>query len=153
MKFSPKGPMILRIWEMNWNFVYRWSEKCKEIHIWWVGWKIMAQRKHYFVECLHFCTIAGKELSLSSSCIASLYIYYLSLKISSHFEWMDLDAYQGLLCVNHHLLLVITSQPTKVCSLLEWWFIISIDTCWDWFQRTCVLITAQKIFLSHWLIK
>ena len=32
----------------------------------------------------------------------------------------------------------------KVCSLLEWCFIISIDTCWDWFQRTYVLITAQK---------
>ena len=25
---------------------------------------------------------------------------------------------------------------TKVCSLLEWCFIISIDTCWDWFQHT-----------------
>ena len=24
----------------------------------------------------------------------------------------------------------------KVCSLLEWCLIISIDTCWDWFQRT-----------------
>ena len=26
----------------------------------------------------------------------------------------------------------------KVCSLLEWCFIISVDTCWDWFQRTYV---------------
>ena len=33
---------------------------------------------------------------------------------------------------------------SKVCSLLEWCFIISIDTCWDWFQRSYVLITAQK---------
>ena len=33
---------------------------------------------------------------------------------------------------------------TKVCSLLEWSFIISIDTSWDWFQRTYVLITARK---------
>ena len=33
---------------------------------------------------------------------------------------------------------------SKVCSLLEWCFIISIDTCWDWFQRRYVLITAQK---------
>ena len=32
----------------------------------------------------------------------------------------------------------------KVCSLLEWCFIISIDTCWDWFQRTYVPITAHK---------
>ena len=32
----------------------------------------------------------------------------------------------------------------KVCSLLEWSFIISIDTSWDWFQRTYVLITAGK---------
>ena len=32
----------------------------------------------------------------------------------------------------------------KVYSLLEWCFIISIDTCWDWFQRTYVLITARK---------
>ena len=32
----------------------------------------------------------------------------------------------------------------KVCSLLEWSFIISIDTSWDWFQRTYVLITARK---------
>ena len=24
----------------------------------------------------------------------------------------------------------------KVCSLLEWSFVISIDTSWDWFQRT-----------------
>ena len=32
----------------------------------------------------------------------------------------------------------------KVCSLLEWCFIISIDTCWDWFQCTYVLITSQK---------
>ena len=24
----------------------------------------------------------------------------------------------------------------KGCSLLEWCFIISLDTCWDWFQRT-----------------
>ena len=30
------------------------------------------------------------------------------------------------------------------CSLLEWCFVISIGTCWDWFQRTSVLITAQK---------
>ena len=33
---------------------------------------------------------------------------------------------------------------SKVCSLLEWSFIISIDTSWDWFQRTYVLITAWK---------
>ena len=36
------------------------------------------------------------------------------------------------------------SCATKVCSLLEWSFIISIDTSWDWFQRTYVLITARK---------
>ena len=36
------------------------------------------------------------------------------------------------------------NEETKVCSLLEWCFIISIDTCWDWFQCTYVLITAQK---------
>ena len=35
-------------------------------------------------------------------------------------------------------------EAPKVCSLLEWSFIISIDTSWDWFQRTYVLITAQK---------
>ena len=33
---------------------------------------------------------------------------------------------------------------TKICSLLEWYFIISIDTCWDWFKHTYVFITAQK---------
>ena len=33
---------------------------------------------------------------------------------------------------------------TKVCSLLEWSFIISINTSWDWFQRTYVLVTARK---------
>ena len=38
----------------------------------------------------------------------------------------------------------ITSALIKVCSLLEWGFIISIDTSWDWFQRTYVLITARK---------
>ena len=35
-------------------------------------------------------------------------------------------------------------EVIEVCSLLGWCFIISIDTCWDWFQRTYVLITAQK---------
>ena len=33
---------------------------------------------------------------------------------------------------------------SKVYSLLEWCFVISTDTCWDWFQCTYVLITAQK---------
>ena len=28
-------------------------------------------------------------------------------------------------------------------ALLEWCFIISLDTRRDWFQRTCVLIIAQ----------
>ena len=41
---------------------------------------------------------------------------------------------------------VLNVLETKVCSLLEWCFIISKDTCWDWFQRTYVLITAQKNF-------
>ena len=33
---------------------------------------------------------------------------------------------------------------TKVSSISEWSFIISIDTSWDWFLRTYVLITAPK---------
>ena len=40
--------------------------------------------------------------------------------------------------------IMVSPQSTKVGSLLEWCFIISIDTCWDWFQRIYVLITAQK---------
>ena len=35
-------------------------------------------------------------------------------------------------------------QLTKACSPVEWSFVISIDTSWDWFQRTYVLITARK---------
>ena len=36
---------------------------------------------------------------------------------------------------------------TKVCSLLEWCFIISIDTCWEWCQRTDVLYDQTKEFI------
>ena len=35
---------------------------------------------------------------------------------------------------------------SKVCFLLEWHFIISTDTCWDWCQRTYVLSTAQRTY-------
>ena len=35
-----------------------------------------------------------------------------------------------------HLSSCDTIDNTKVCSLLEGCFIISIDICWDWFQRT-----------------
>ena len=38
----------------------------------------------------------------------------------------------------------LTVSANKVCSLLEWCFIVSIDTIWHWFQRTYVLTTARK---------
>ena len=37
---------------------------------------------------------------------------------------------------------------TKICSLLEWCSIISIDTRWDWFQHTYVVITARKFITA-----
>ena len=48
----------------------------------------------------------------------------------------------GTLCLQHTL-----DRLSLICQnlgLLEWCFIISIDTCWDWFQRTYVLITTRK---------
>ena len=38
-------------------------------------------------------------------------------------------------------------MQTKVCSLLEWCYIISIDTCWDWFQLTYVLNHRMEEFI------
>ena len=36
------------------------------------------------------------------------------------------------------------AMKSKVCSLLEWCFSISVDTHWYWFQRTYVIITTMK---------
>ena len=44
--------------------------------------------------------------------------------------------------------LLVLSQ-LEVCSLSEWWFITSIGTRWDWFQRTYVLITTQKNLANY----
>ena len=67
----------------KWNFLHHRSWKCKEIHIWLVGCKIMQQRYHYFMECLHFWM--------------------------NEFGWISSQDY---LYVNHHLFLAIISHPT-----------------------------------------
>ena len=46
--------------------------------------------------------------------------------------------------VNRSLKADCTDFKFKVCFLLEWCFITSIDTCWDMFQRTYVFIAAEK---------
>ena len=73
----------------------------------------------------------------------------LSSSFSAYFK--TIDTWGAVICsLGHGRKHMLTILPTiwrpgfKVCSLLEWCFIISIDTCWDWLQRTYILITAQK---------
>ena len=43
------------------------------------------------------------------------------------------------------ILLWLGLSDFKVCSLLEWFFIISVDTSWDWFRRTCMTTLASRL--------
>ena len=64
------------------------------------------------------------------------------LNVSVHFSWNQLVL---IVCrFFENCFLKKKTKKSPACSLLEWCFIISIDTCRDWFQRTYVLIIAQK---------
>ena len=68
------------------------------------------------------------------------------------FTEMNKDKYNIFIMGDFSIDLLQYDTHNKVCSPLEWSFIISIDTSWDWFQRTYVLITAGKNLSSNWLI-
>ena len=51
----------------------------------------------------------------------------------------SLNNTEGLYAVSYLVTRLFDKVVSKVCSLLEWCFIILIDTCWDWFQHTYVL--------------
>ena len=66
-------------------------------------------------------------------------------------EIFAIDTWRAVICsLGHgrkHMLMILPTiwKPGfKVCSLLEQCFIISVDTRWDWFQRTYILISTQK---------
>ena len=68
---------------------------------------------------------------------------HLTQRIDQYLSWSKKEGLSEEFCFHYHLQRE-NIQVTKVCSLLEWSFVISTDTSWDWFQRTYVLITARK---------
>ena len=89
--------------------------------------------------------IAEECLLENGSCLE---LFVMMLTENESYVCAVMSAIVRIFCLgvrNSHGSAVKWFRPmTKVCSLLEWSFIISIDTSWDWFQRTYVLITAGK---------
>ena len=112
------------------------------------AWKCVNRLKKYLkhsaslrVSKLSFCL--SKYFWVSK--IQQTIVDHCLFVISNNSVWQNLALFDVQQSLSNYILTLFIPGffgGCKVCSLLEWCFIISIDTCWDWFQRTYVLITA-----------